>query len=54
MQASDNPTIDSERLHIMYETAKQLSDGLDTYLLNEQRQPLSEAGLNHYRKLLNL
>lgn len=54
MQASGNPTIDAERFTIMHETAKQLRDGLDTYLLDEQRQALSEAGLNRYRKLLNI
>lgn len=54
MQASGNPTIDAERFTIMYETAKQLRDGLDTYLLNEQRQPLTEANIAHYQKLLNI
>ncbi|MBA3537107.1 MAG: cell division protein ZipA [Tatlockia sp.] len=54
MQASGNSTIDAERFHIMYETAKQLSDGLDTYLLDENRKPLTEASLEHYRKLLNI
>jgi cell division protein ZipA len=54
MQASGNSTIDAERFHIMYETAKQLSEGLDTYLLDENRKPLTEASLAHYRKLLNI
>ncbi|CDZ75855.1 Cell division protein ZipA [Legionella massiliensis] len=54
MQASGNPTIDAERFYIMHETAKQLRDGLDTYLLDERKQPLSEVGLAHYRKLLNI
>lgn len=52
MQASGNSTIDAERFHIMCETAKQLRDGLDTYLLDERKQPLNEAGLFRYRKLL--
>lgn len=54
MQASGNPTIDAERFHIMYETAKQLSEGLDTHLLDEKKKPLTEASLAHYRKLLNI
>lgn len=54
MQASGNPTIDEERFTIMYETAKQLRDGLDTHLLDEQRQPISEMSLARYRKLLNI
>ncbi|KTD33181.1 cell division protein ZipA [Legionella nautarum] len=54
MQSSGNPAIDSERLTIMYETAKQLRDGLDTYLLDEQKQPLLETSLVRYRELLNI
>lgn len=54
MQASGNPSIDAERFQIMYETAKQLSDGLDTYLLDEGKKPLTEAGLAYYRKRLNI
>ncbi|CEK11903.1 cell division protein ZipA C-terminal FtsZ-binding domain-containing protein [Legionella hackeliae] len=54
MQSSGNPTIDAERLSIMYETAKQLRDGLDTYLLDEKRQPLTESSLAHYYRLLNI
>lgn len=52
MQASGNPMIDQERFTIMYETAKQLSDGLDTYLLDEKRQPLTDSGIMRYRKQL--
>ncbi|WED43223.1 cell division protein ZipA C-terminal FtsZ-binding domain-containing protein [Legionella cardiaca] len=54
MQSSGNPTIDAERLNIMYETAKQLRDGLDTHLLDEQRQPLTEASLARYYRKLNI
>ncbi|KTC87894.1 MULTISPECIES: cell division protein ZipA C-terminal FtsZ-binding domain-containing protein [Legionella] len=54
MQSSGNPSIDAERLTIMYETAKQLRDGLDTYLLDEQKKPLVEASLDRYRDLLNI
>ncbi|MBA2709059.1 MAG: cell division protein ZipA [Tatlockia sp.] len=54
MQASGNSTIDAERFHIMYETAKQLSDGLDTHLLDENKKPLTEASLSEYRRCLNI
>ncbi len=54
MQSSGNPAIDAERFAIMYETARQLSDGLDTYLLDEKKQPLSEESLADYWKLLNI
>lgn len=54
MQASGNSSIDAERFNIMYETAKQLSDGLDTHLLDESKKPLTEASLVRYRKMLNI
>lgn len=54
MQASGNPTIDAERFGIMLDTAKQLSEGLDTYLLDDQRRPLSDKSIQRYYKLLNL
>lgn len=54
MQSSGNPTIDSERLNIMYETAKQLADGLDTYMLDDERQPFTETSLARYYKILNI
>ena len=54
MQASGNPTIDAERFAIMLDTEKQLSDGLDTYLLDDKRQPLSDESIQHYYRLLNL
>lgn len=54
MQASGNPTIDAERFNIMLDTAKQLSEGLDTHLLDDQRQPLTDEGIQRYHRLLNL
>ncbi len=54
MQASGNTTIDAERFAIMLDTAKQLSEGLDTHLLDEQRQPLSDSSIQRYYRLLNL
>ena len=53
MELSNNPAIDQERFAIMLETAKQLSEGLDTYLLDEDRKPLSEASLSRYHSLIN-
>ena len=54
MQASGNPTIDGDRFAIMLETAKQLSEGLNTHLLDDKRQPLTEASIQRYHRLLNL
>lgn len=54
MQTSGNSTIDAERFAIMYETAKQLSDGLDTHLLDEMRRPLNAESLARYRRILNI
>lgn len=54
MQASGNSTIDAERFHIMHETAKQLSEGLDTHLLDANKKPLTEASLAEYRQFLNI
>ncbi len=54
MQASGNSTIDTERFSIMLDTAKQLSDDLDTYLLDDMRQPLTDQTLSRYYRLLNI
>ena len=54
MQASGNQTIDAERFNIMLETARQLSEGLDTHLLDDQRQPLTDASVKRYYRMLNL
>lgn len=54
MQISGNPTIDEERFSIMLDTAKHLSEELDTYLLDEQRKPLSEEGIQRYYRTLSI
>lgn len=54
MQSSGNRTIDAERFSIMLETAKQLSDDLDTYLLDDKQQPLTQEKLNNYYRILNI
>ncbi|MGQ3888425.1 cell division protein ZipA C-terminal FtsZ-binding domain-containing protein [Legionella sp. CNM-1927-20] len=54
MHSSGNPTIDKERFIIMLNTAKQLSDELDTLLLDEKKRPLTAESLRHYYQLLNI
>lgn len=54
MHASKNPGIDMERFSVMLETARQLSEGLDAYLLDDQRQPLTEARIARYHRLLQI
>lgn len=54
MEASGSAAIDEERFAIMLETARQLSEDLDTYLLDDNRQPLTEASLKRYYHKLNL
>ncbi|BCA94246.1 cell division protein ZipA [Legionella antarctica] len=54
MQASKNPSIDEERFSIMLETGRQLSDGLDAYLLDDQRKPITEERISRYHRLLEI
>jgi cell division protein ZipA len=54
MQASGNSTIDAERFEIMVETAKQLSEGLDTHLLDDQQKPFTDLTMQRYYRLLNI
>ncbi|MFJ1268964.1 cell division protein ZipA C-terminal FtsZ-binding domain-containing protein [Legionella lytica] len=54
MQATNNPKIDAQRFATMLDTAKQLSDGLDAHLLDEQRRPLTEERIARYQQALNL
>ncbi|MDF1677833.1 MAG: cell division protein ZipA C-terminal FtsZ-binding domain-containing protein [Legionellaceae bacterium] len=54
MEASGNPSIDDERLTIMLDTAKQLSDGLDAHLLDDTRTPWSDRSLARYHKILGV
>lgn len=54
MQPSGNATIDAERFSVMMDTARQLSEGLDTYLLDEQRRPITDASLQRYYQRLNI
>ena len=54
MHSSRNPGIDIERFAVMLETAKQLSEGLDAYLLDDQRKPLTEDRIARYHRLLQM
>ena len=53
MQASGSTAIDMERFSIMVETAKQLSEDLDTHLLDDERKPWSASSVRRYTRLLN-
>lgn len=53
MQLSGNAAIDVERFDTLYETAKQLSEGLDAHILDEQRRPLTKEGLLRYHQRLS-
>jgi cell division protein ZipA len=52
MHLSRNPGIDIERFTVMLETARQLSEGLDAHLLDDQRNPLTEESIARYHRLL--
>lgn len=54
MYPSKNSGIDIERLAVMLETARQLSEGLDAHLLDDQRKPLSEEQIARYHQLLQM
>ena len=54
MHISGSETIDRDRFAIMLDTAKQLSDGLDTHLLDDQRQPINDLSLKRYYRMLNI
>jgi cell division protein ZipA len=54
MKPSESPMIDAERFAIMLDTARQLSDDLDAYLLDDRRQPLTEEAIARYRSLLSI
>ena len=54
MQATNNPKVDAQRFATMLDTARQLSDGLDAHLLDEQRRPLTEERIARYHQTLNL
>lgn len=54
MQVSNHPNIDAERFSIMLDTARQLSEGMDAYLLDDERKPLTEERIARYHRLLKI
>lgn len=54
MQPSNHSAIDEERFEVMIETAKQLAEGLDAHLLDDQRKPFSDNSLRRYYNKLNI
>ena len=54
MHASKSPSIDKERFSIMLETARQLSEGMDAYLLDDQRKPLTKERIARYLHVLQI
>ncbi len=54
MHSSKNPGIDLERFAVMLETAKQLSEGLNAHLLDDQRKPLTEECIARYHHSLQI
>lgn len=54
MQATGRPHIDADRFAVMLDTARQLSDGLDAHLLDEQRRPLTDERIASYHHVLQI
>lgn len=54
MQVSGYKEIDAERFDVMLDAARNLSDSLDTYLLDDLREPLSEQSIQRYYQKLML
>lgn len=54
MEVSQSPDIDAERFSVMLETGRQLSEGMDAYLLDDQRKPLNAERIAHYQNLLSI
>lgn len=54
MHKSGDPTTDAERFDIMMDAAKSLNDGLDTQLLDDQKNLLSASSIQRYHDALSL
>lgn len=54
IHASGDPAIDAERFDMMMDAATVLSEELDTHLLDDQREPLSEQSVQRYQQRLML
>jgi cell division protein ZipA len=53
MQSSGNASIDLERFTIMLDTARQLSDDLDTHMLDDERHAWSDMSEQRYLAMLS-
>ncbi len=54
MHSTNDPSTNAERFSAMLDTARQLSDGLDAYLLDDQRRPLTEERIERYQQILQI
>lgn len=54
MHTSKNPATNAERFTVLLETAKQLSEGLDAHLLDDQRKPLTQSSIVRYQHILGM
>jgi cell division protein ZipA len=54
MKTSSVSVTDAERFSVMLETARQLSEGLNAHLLDDQRRPLTSERLAQYYHQLNI
>lgn len=52
MQTTKNPDVNEERFSVMLETARQLKEGLDAHLLDDQRKPLTEERIAYFQQIL--
>ena len=54
MNASNHAKTNEERLAVMFDVAKQLAEGLDAHLLDDQRKPLTDESMASYCERLGL
>lgn len=54
MQVSHDADVNAERFAVLLETGKQLSEGLNAYLLDEQRKPLNAERIAQYYQMLHI
>lgn len=52
MEISGQSNIDTERFDVMLDSARTLNDSLDTHLLDDRREPLSEQSIARYNQRL--
>jgi cell division protein ZipA len=54
MHLSGNSSIDEERFDIMHDTAKNLSEELNTYLLDDRKKQLTDDSIKRYYQKINI